>query len=68
MGTLKEKWSKMTIFFSEMVNLIEVSLDSHMQQFLELADVGMQARSQGLGMDKIIRDVIYSTAKVGTAL
>jgi len=63
LGDLKEKWSKLTIFFSEMATLIEVSMNAPMKLFLEHAKSAKNVRGEGLPLDKIMKDLIYSTAR-----
>lgn len=67
LGELKEKWSTLTVFFSEMVNLIEVSMNKPMKLFLEYAKSAQEVKQTGAPMDKLMCDLIYSTAREAVA-
>jgi len=67
LGELKEKWSTLTVFFSEMVNLIDVSMNKPMMLFLEYAKSAQEVTQTEAPMDKLMCDLIYSTAREAVA-
>merc|ERR1712025_1296286 len=60
LGSLREKWSKLIVFFCEMVKIIKVSMNEPLNRVIEYSK-GIQ--SNGAQMSKIMCDVIYSTAR-----
>ena len=62
LGLLKERWGMMTLFFEEMVNIIQVSMNKPMQKVLEYADSVSKGASE-----KVMRDLIYTNVRQALA-
>ena len=62
LGQLKERWGMMTLFFEEMVNIIQVSMNKPMQKVLEYADSVSKGASE-----KVMRDLIYTNVRQAMA-
>jgi len=67
LGELKEKWSALTVFFSDMVTLIEVSMNKPLELFLQYAQSAKEVKESGAPMDKLMLDIIYKTAREAVA-